>query len=260
MTDKRSKKLPWGWIILFVIVVIYFFASYMREHTTIQGSSATGIHWNVPSLEDALTPEAKKAASQDHTQGLSYGPGTDAPPLSIEDLPAVSPPPEDKQLKKPPTHTGAHAIISPIEGVSSQSKDHSLPGDPAIGSEPQVKSIPEGEEARKKKAQSLRDKGSSEREAEASWVALMGWTVQVAVFKEAESAQRLVKQLREKHLPAYEVQQFLVSDQAFIHVYVGPVLQHQQAEQLRYAVQQQVNLKGTVIPYESVMQAPTQVS
>lgn len=252
MTDKKVKKIPWGWIILFVIVVLYFFASYMREHRAVEGPPAVASHSQIPSsLQEALTPEAKKAASQEHSQGLSYEPSDPhVPPVAIEDLPAESLPPEDKQLKAPPTHTGAQAVISPIDEKSTPVDPHSLSKEPAIV--PQQKSIPEGGGAAPKKdRQPLSDNRS---------VALPGWTVQVAAFNEVESAQRLVRQLRQKHLPAYEVQQSLASGQSVIRVYVGPVLQRQQAEQLRHTVQQQAMVKGMVVTYEPVLQAPLQVS
>ena len=180
MIDKRRKRMPWGWLILFLIVVLYFFASYLRGPS--DASLATVPQPPIPpSLESAVPP----------------------PPLA-----------------------------------------------------PSQTALPKEKKAHTKGAQPLREAMLRQDQ----WAALQGWTVQVAAVNDAQSAQRLVEQLRQNHLPAYKKQQSLPSGQPLIRVYVGPVLHRHGAEQLRYTVEQAVALKGLVVAYEPVLQAASQVS
>ena len=254
MNDQKAKKIPWGWIILFAIVVLYFFASYMREQKA--GQSAEAHSQAFPSLQEALTPEAKKAASQKHTEGLSYGtPNNAKPPIAIEDLPTHPVPSKDKLLKEPVTYGTPKAMIAPINS-GDLSPHESVPSvTPSSSATEKPGASEEGGSVSQQEA----EKTSAENQSNPSWVSLSSWTVEVGTFSENQHPQQLIEQLREKHLPAYKMQQTLASGEIVTHVYVGPVLQRQQAEQLRQQIQNQMALKGHVVAYTPILQDPSQV-
>ncbi len=78
--------------------------------------------------------------------------------------------------------------------------------------------------------------------------ALSAWVVQVASFEKRTNANKLMKKLQAKKLPAF-VEQASVNRKIVFRVRVGPEVDHKKAEVIRSQIERELKLKGKIERY-----------
>jgi len=78
--------------------------------------------------------------------------------------------------------------------------------------------------------------------------ALSAWVIQVASFSNRANANKLMKRLQKKKLPAF-VEQASVNRKTVFRVRVGPEIDHKKAEVIRTRIERELKLKGKIERY-----------